>query len=448
MPAGQLRKIANGDTAVFFPDGKRIAYCSGTSLYVAQVDGANVRKISDVGCTFFHFALAISPDGSRIRFPISDPNRPDILRYWEIHADGTQLQQLGGPTFGWSGKWTRDGKFFVFEQMNVGRTDLWFLPDSTGFVLRLKAPIRATNGPLSFDAPLPSRDGRRIFAIGYQGRGELIRYDSRSKQFLPFLGGISATDVVYSPDGKWLIYLSYPNHELWRSRADGTERLQLTFAPMQVFWPHISPDATKVEFLGLAPNRGWGTYIVDMAGGDTKFVTEGLGASSWSSDGRSLLVNVHVPGKSTEDQDSRQLAVFDIESGRASMIPDSQGKEGAFQPSPQVIIAGGQQDSLYWFHLPSQKWSVIADGPISNWMLSPDSKYLYFVREMPKNPQAMRIRLSDRKIETIASLEGLRRIADPIIFGSSWIGIAPDGSLVLTRDIGTQEIYALDVKWP
>jgi hypothetical protein len=28
------------------------------------------------------------------------------------------------------------------------------------------------------------------------------------------------------------------------------------------------------------------------------------------------------------------------------------------------------------------------------------------------------------------------------------VGVAPDGSPVLTRDIGTQEIYALSVKWP
>jgi hypothetical protein len=28
------------------------------------------------------------------------------------------------------------------------------------------------------------------------------------------------------------------------------------------------------------------------------------------------------------------------------------------------------------------------------------------------------------------------------------IGVSSDGSLVFTRDIGAQEIYALSVKWP
>jgi Tol biopolymer transport system component len=111
-------------------------------------------------------------------------------------------------------------------------------------------------------------------------------------------------------------------------------------------------------------------------------------------------------------------------------------------------VALGAQDNLYWFDARSQRWSVLADGPILNWMPSPDSKYLYFVRDSPENPQVLRVRLSDRKTESVASLRGLRRIADPATGGSSWVGVAPDGSPLLTRDTGTQEIYALDVKWP
>jgi hypothetical protein len=34
-------------------------------------------------------------------------------------------------------------------------------------------------------------------------------------------------------------------------------------------------------------------------------------------------------------------------------------------------------------------------------------------------------------------------------FGSwEWTGLAPDGSILALRDTSTQEIYALDVKWP
>ena len=37
--------------------------------------------------------------------------------------------------------------------------------------------------------PCPSRDGKQIFAIGTKRRGELVRYDMQSHQFVPFLSG-------------------------------------------------------------------------------------------------------------------------------------------------------------------------------------------------------------------------------------------------------------------
>jgi len=50
------------------------------------------------------------------------------------------------------------------------------------------------------------------------------------------------------------------------------------------------------------------------------------------------------------------------------------------------------------------------------------------------------------KVEAITNLKGLVRATGP--GGTTAIGVAPDGSPVLTRDIGTHEIYALNVKWP
>jgi len=38
-------------------------------------------------------------------------------------------------------------------------------------------------------------------------------------------------------DGQWVAYASYPEGSLWRSKVDGTERLQLTFPPMAILWP-------------------------------------------------------------------------------------------------------------------------------------------------------------------------------------------------------------------
>jgi hypothetical protein len=44
-------------------------------------------------------------------------------------------------------------------------------------------------------------------------------------------------------------------------------------------------------------------------------------------------------------------------------------------------------------------------------------------------------------------LKGLRRVSDITLQAAYWMGVAPDDySLLLTRDMGTQEIYALNLK--
>ena len=52
--------------------------------------------------------------------------------------------------------------------------------------------------------PLPSKDGKKLFVIGIQQRAELVRYDAKSGEFIPYLGGISAGDVDFSRDGQWV----------------------------------------------------------------------------------------------------------------------------------------------------------------------------------------------------------------------------------------------------
>jgi len=67
----------------------------------------------------------------------------------------------------------------------------------------------------------PLKDGKRLFSEGQIPRGELSRYDSKTKRFEPFLGGISAKGSVFSKDGKSVVYVSYPEAVLWKANADG-----------------------------------------------------------------------------------------------------------------------------------------------------------------------------------------------------------------------------------
>ena len=94
--------------------------------------------------------------------------------------------------------------------------------------------------PLS--SPVHSTDGKKLFVVGRTFRGELTRYDLKSGRFEPYLGGISAEYVAFSKDGQWVAYVSFPEGTLWRSKADGSERLQLTYPPMYALMPRWSPD--------------------------------------------------------------------------------------------------------------------------------------------------------------------------------------------------------------
>ena len=77
-------------------------------------------------------------------------------------------------------------------------------------------------------------------------------------------------------------------------------------------------------------------------------------------------------------------------------------------------------------------------------MISPDAKYIYFTTAGTE-PKVMRLRVADRQLETIASLKDVHQAASG---GFTQINVAPDGSPILTRDTGYQEIYALNIRWP
>ena len=180
---------------------------------------------------------------------------------WEVSIDGTGLHHLlpglnSPPNWECCGSWTSDGKYFVFRS----RRQIWALPRKSGLFESSPQPIQLTFSPLNLGPPLPSADGKKLFVVGRTFRGELVRYDAKSKQLTPFLGGISAEFAAFSNDGQWVAYVSFPEGALWRSKADGSERLQLTYPPSQASsrWdacPRWSPDGKKIVFYETLPDK-------------------------------------------------------------------------------------------------------------------------------------------------------------------------------------------------
>jgi Tol biopolymer transport system component len=159
--------------------------------------------------------------------------------------------------------------------------------------------------------------------------------------------------VAFSRDGEWVAYVSYPDWVLWRSRVDGSERLQLTSRPMSAVVPRWSPDGRRVAAIS---------------------------------------------------RDSLALLLFDRE---------------------------------------TQRWEPVVEEAVrtefSAW--SRDGSHLYFLTTGDDGSSISRLRIADRKLERVADLGGFR-LAMP------WFGLDPEDSILLARDAGIQEIYALDFEAP
>jgi Tol biopolymer transport system component len=446
LPAGEPRRLlaVKAQDAGFFPDG-RIVFTQGAQLYVAEKDGSTAHKL--LASLAAAWSPGVSPDGKRIVFDsgsLQEASVADRSPHDLLNAESNLLSPC-------CGQWSPDGRYILFQAEQEGRSDLWTLPSNRGLLRASQRPIHLTQGPLSYTNAIPSRDGKRIFAIGSRRRGELVRYDKKSRAFVSYLSGISATDATFSADGAWVAYRGYPDHTLWRSRSDGSERLQLTYPPTTGIYPAISPDGTMVTF-----GTSDAVYVISMNGGTPRKISDHSIAATWSPDGKRMLLTSTIPGNREQEKNTvelksadllqTELRIVDLSNQDVSVVPESRGKVGGFWVTQDTLVAANRDSTKFLlFDLKAQKWTELASGTFVNWMLSADHNYLYCTTG-GEEPAALRIRLANGAVEHIAKLKSFRRVVDAIT--GTQVGVTPDGSLLLTRDIGWQEIYALSVKWP
>jgi DNA-binding winged helix-turn-helix (wHTH) protein/Tol biopolymer transport system component len=448
LPAGDPVRVGNLEAqgAAFTPDGKQIVYTDGNTISIADRDGANAHKIADLPGG--GYCPSVSPDGKKIRVTVAAESTAWL---WEVRSDGNGVRRLAfeskdlsGPA---CGRWTPDGRNFVFQTGSVSDAGIWAISEKPGFLHRPNpAPTQLTNGLLSCNLPTPSVDGKQVFARCDKLRGELVRYDGKLNQFIPFLGGISTADVAFSRDGAWVVYVSYPDGSLWRMRADGRDRVRLTYPTAGASNPRISPDGTKVVFAQANWRSNSDLYVVGMEERTPQKI-DGTADSSnpyWSPDGQSLVFEVALPDVPPE-QNPSEIHVLDLKSGKISVIPQSRGKSSPAWVAQETLVARADDGSkVFRYEFKTQAWSDLAAGPYSD-CASTDGKYVYCTTMEPARPGVVRIRVADGQAEPLADLSGLNRI---VTYGSRELNLTPNGELLFTRDIGTQEIYALTVRWP
>ena len=431
-----------GNAAVWSSDKSHIAYTIGSDVRVARSDGSQSRTL--ITASGQAFAPRWSLDGMRLRYSVRNATT-GATALWEVNADGTN----GHPLLpGWTGGespccgiWTPDGRYYVFEASG----NIWARPEQESALRRRShEPVQLTFGPMMFSGVMPSRDGKRLFAVGDQRRGRLARYDPGSKQFVPYLEDLSAEGVVVSSDGLWLAYVAYPEGTLWRSRADGSELVQLTFPPTRAALPRWSADGTRIAFFAWTSSETARIYLVPVAGGTPRRATTGTLPEtdpSWAPDGQRLVFG-SGPGFDSSNSPNAVLRLLTLETGQVTVVPESQG---LFSPrwSPDGrYIAALSFDSLrlMLFDVAASKWTELVPrgSTFLGWnSWSPDSRSVSYRFGL----EIRRVAIGDRRTEVVASTKGLD-LASGVL--GAWVGSTPDGSPLVLLDAGTHDIYALD----
>jgi TolB protein len=226
---------------VWSPDGRRILfssyrhtppdaidYESFSEIYVMNVDGSDLRRLTDNGVP--DWALGWSPDGNKIVF-YSKPDWPDDTSYcFVMNADGGGVARLPtGPGNCTDPAWSPAGDRIAFYSNRDGDDEIYVANlDGSGLA-------QLTNNRARDFRPRWSRDGRRlVFVSERDGNAEVYTMnadgsDQQNRSNHP------ARDwfADWSPDGRYLVFASDRdgNDEIYRMNADGAEQVNLTNFP-------------------------------------------------------------------------------------------------------------------------------------------------------------------------------------------------------------------------
>ena len=270
--------------ATWMPDGAHILYAAGDALYITPVAGGPAALYAHVpGRAFW---LRWQPDGGRLlRFTLLDPIA-HTTSLWQLNAADKQARQIltgsaeaGSPC---CGVWTSDGQRFIFQVSRQDSSDLWQL--SAGAT---EDPLRLTDGPLHFEAPVASRTGHAVYFVGLDARSRLMRVNAGGKlePDNSFLAGAVRAD--FSHDSRWVAWTDSKGI-LWRAHVDGSDLLRLTPEAIDVFLARWSPDDSRLAVMARESGHAWRLYLVSAQGGELHPLlqeTRNAGDPSWSPTG-------------------------------------------------------------------------------------------------------------------------------------------------------------------
>ena len=360
----------------FSPDGKRLAFVRGdypnageSGLYIADVDGSNeqqiaTRKLPDL---FYPNAFAgpsWSPDGQSVACSLVTMGRGGRLiavrvqdqkeevlttHFWPSIGRAEWLPDMSGlimiarrrdspDSQVWylsypvaeerpitndlnnyrSLSFTADYSKFVTIQVS-SRSNLWVAPngDTSRAVSLSTGNVYTGSGD---DTISWTPDGQMVYGASTNGVADVWIMDSDGNNRKQLTVGASARSPVVSPDGRYLVFVSFRDgtRKLWRVQMDGSNLKPLTRS-LADFWPCFSPDGQWVIYSSFNAAGKITLWKVQTEGGTPVELTSNQAQMpSVSPDGK-LIAYLYAEGDSTplpsSDAPPNKMAVIPFDGG-------------------------------------------------------------------------------------------------------------------------------------
>jgi len=246
-PVGEPLAVTQGlgiRSAVFSPDGTRLAYSRGARI-------ANVWRVpirSDRPATwadaqqvtsehaYIEF-VDVSPDGMFLAVSSDRRGNQDL---WLLPAAGGEMTPLTtDPTPDWAPRWSPDGREIAFYAYRSGNRDIWVMPSRGGPARQL------TSDPARDSYPTWSPDGHEIaFSSLRTARSGTWIVDAKGGEarFVTTAGGSGE----WSPDGHGLVVGRQGS--LYRVAKDGGEPVLLGPTGVPASAPRFSRDGQSIYY--------------------------------------------------------------------------------------------------------------------------------------------------------------------------------------------------------
>ena len=438
---GTVRKLGDieAQDAAFAPDGKTIVFAKGRDVYLTDTQGTSPVKLAVApGRAFW---LRWSPDGLRLRFSVVEQNTQRST-LWELRRDYRLHQLLTDRTAAAGaccGIWTADGRYYLFRS----NRQYWYVRDAA--ILSQSEPTLLTTSGIALVAAAASPLGKTVFVKAALGTYTSFEWDLKTNRTSAIYPDLKPAQLEYSRDGQWIAYgHSTPSgQELWRARVDGSERQQLTAAPMEMYMTRYSPDGRNLVFMARWPSGPWKIYWVSADGGALHEVSSPVmnqADPNWSPDSQSILFG-QPPESWVEADVPRQLYRYDLRTHKTVEIPSSTGLfSPRWSPDGRYVAAMSVDfQSMSILEVTTGHWRLLTRQPTDEPFWSLDSEWLYF--NDFADTGLWRIQPRDGRLEAVRPI--------PVPSGYAHCNaraFAPNGSVLLSCRDSRADIFALDLR--